>query len=227
MCPIAPPEGRFGDLLPLPLPALPSKPSGPCHRATVRRHQREALQCRAERESVAALNRSAGFSEPSLWPSFSRNSAQDSSLETIHRIHGSRRFPKGSTMQPWAALSKLLRAAPGYGQAAGVLAPYEDGKVSLPSDQKVPCALSEALGPEERKRFVDFETQVLLDLEQRARTNEDTDVSKVCYHDPLLANGPHAWAIFVASLFEAGVVDFISNPKLQLGCFSYRISRVS
>ncbi len=95
MCPIAPPEGRFGDLLPLPLPALPTKPPGPCHRATVRRHQREALLCRAERESVAALNRLAGFSEPSLWPSFSRNSAQDSSLEIIHRIQAPEDFRRG------------------------------------------------------------------------------------------------------------------------------------
>ncbi len=85
--------------------------------------------------------------------------------------------------------------------------------------------MSEALGPDERKRFVEFETHVLLDPEQRARIIEETDVSKLCFHDPLLANDPHAWARFVVSLFEAAVADFISNPKIQLGCF-FRIEEV-
>ena len=79
------PVQRFGDLLPLPLPRAPARPT-PASRAAVRRWHRARLIYLESCETVFGLNSLAGHAESS-WPADALNAAQSSSLNLIHREH--------------------------------------------------------------------------------------------------------------------------------------------
>ncbi len=144
------PKQRWGDLLPLPLPARRDAPT-PGSRSAKRRLQRSSVSHREESGTVVALNSLAGFEDPSSWPLEPLHQAHSSALEQIRKAHSHRVWPREGNLRPRAALSQLLRSSAAYGAAAGSLSLYEPGHVSLPSDQREPCPIVDVL--DERSAF--------------------------------------------------------------------------
>ena len=215
------PTQRFGDLFPLPW--QPLQPRGKVStRAARRRAQRSdrlALECQ---ESVLALNTLAGFGG-SPWPEAVLNESQQLALDRIRHMHVTRDFPPNGSLNPRAALDKLLRrpVSTDYGDTAGRLCAYEEGCVSLPKDQGSGIGACDLVGNLEFKTsqiVQNFEECMLLPPAEQSAVFEDTDAFSKCYHDGALAD-PRAWAKFVLVRFDAKVIDFTSKPRVEFGTF--------
>ena len=200
------PRGRFGDLLPLPLDPLP-EPSLSFTRSSRRRGQRSRADTVQVNETISAVNSLAGF-PADTWPEAPRNAAQRSSIRRIRAIIRGRSWPSGSPCKPRAALSQLLREGPLYGsdEHVGSLASYTAGRVSLPSDQAVACALSDVLPMSLGEDVAEFSSRLLVSDDVLGKIFEEGEPPM--YHDPLLADDPFAYAQFLSELHRAKIIAF-------------------
>ena len=213
---VAQPTHRFGDLLPLPL--LPESEKGIFHNFASRRRCRRQRRLETDANaSVRSLNIMAGFEDESLWPRFPQNAAQGSSLGLIRRAHAERVWPEGVAARPGAALSSLLRTSPAYGSGAGTLAPFEDGKVSLPRDRGG-VLLSDVLPDSEVKRLREFKSACLLPDDEFGHFRGRV-VNAECYFDSALEADEYLYARLIVDLWRAGVISFTENVKVQVGLF--------
>ena len=129
----------------------------------------------------------------------------ESALSNIARAVGRRSFPSGSVLKSRAVLHKLLLRVPhSYigDVAAGALAPYQRGLVSLHADGGG-CDLLDVLGKGEATAIDCFEQDILLPPHDYAdRLDVISEIG--CYRDPVL-DGRIGYAYVVRCLIIAGI----------------------
>ena len=213
------PWERFGDLLPLPLPAYHGHPGPACQLRSRRSQQRVNRRLRGfieECDTVRAVNRLGGFSDEGGWPFCPLNQAQRAALQRIHAAHCDR--PKPAEQQSsQAALRQLLKQGSSYG-GPGELASFVRDQVSLPRNQGSPVSLLEILPEEERTMLEDFEAAMMLTPEERGAIIEK-GLDNLCHMDPVLANSKKKYHQFVADMFTSGLIGFTTEPRSQIGAF--------
>ena len=135
------PQGRFGDLLPLPLPCLEEAiiEGSSCGKQLPHGRRRAILE--GARGTITAINVLGGHCDEARWPRTTKNLSQDSALRRIVKLHAEEREPPEKRSDV-ASLKKLLKCTGvGYTTTPGGLARFDSGELSVPTDQ------TEALDP--------------------------------------------------------------------------------
>jgi hypothetical protein len=213
-------RARFGDLLPLPQVQsvdVNREEMKAVNRSVRQRVMRRAATASRVADAVLSINTLAGFADQSSWPVHCLNQAQKSAMSNISRAVADR-APAPSTEVPEAAFKQLLRRGPGYLAGPGSLASYRRGCVSLPTGQGVACKLESVLSGDERDAVINFEAKMMLSDEEIAGTRQCVEAPG-CFFDPVLAGSPQEYAIFVADMVKAGIVEFTCFPKCEVGAF--------
>ena len=216
------PVGRFGDLLPLPVPediGFPGEIGELRSRRSQQRVGARRMRLRREAETVQALNELGGFSDERQWPAFCRNQAQSASLARIRRAHQNR-APAPESMTPQAALRQLLqKAGSSYGEGQpGQVVSYIRDRLSLPRDQAEPVMLEELLPRKELQMLIDFREHMMLSSEELAGVLEK-GLENDKYFDPLLDSCPRKYHELIADMYGAKLLGFTTQPKVQVGLF--------
>ena len=201
-------EGRWRDLLPLPLlkPEFGRAEVGEFFKesACVRKHRarREANVARTN-EVIHALNFMAGFPEPcAMAPTPNQARSQANLLCRVARLPRSR-----ERVFQREAISELLLESPaspyvsGEGGSGSVRA-YQRDLVSLPEAGAAPLDATDLLDQQGREILNRFESSMFVGEEGTpAKTIKP-------YMDETLKLSPKAYADFIVDIFERGMIDF-------------------
>ncbi len=75
-----------------------------------------------------------------------------------------------------------------------MVAPYEQGKVSLPHGQEAATDLIGLLEGEAREDLANFGSRMMPSEEALGEVYQENNLHDLCYHDPVLASDPVMWA---------------------------------
>ena len=204
-------SSRWRDLFPLPHAPLPVRVPGSSSSSRRRRCKVEGL-VKETNEVIDVLNEVYAPPSDRVFPSMCSLAQQRSHHEIFKQL--SKRATADSSCTAREAIEELLRSSPTYSSAelSTTVRVFNKDLVSIPTSQSEPVALSGVLDPVGRETIEDPLRCMMLSEDEWGQIIEKGDTFKP-YMDVKLQHSSQEYELFVKTLFEAGMIDFTSEPQ--------------
>jgi len=201
-------------LFPLPMPLFRPGGQGNAKRARRRAGVRIAAHDQAV-QTQAALNALFGCTSSAV-PSESTSPAQSSVLS--HIMQRSKDFVQGHVQTPRESFHEILGSRTDYGGAPTSVESYDPDRVSLPTNQVKPVALS-ALLRSDLRDFLQLDNILADEDGDPLRGGGEGDSQ--CYMDVVLRSNKILFLGFLRRLFDCGILGFSTRSRGRITPFLY------
>lgn len=204
-------SSRWRDLFPLPHAPLPVRIPGSSSSSRRRRCKVEGL-VKETNEVIDVLNEVYAPPSDRVFPSTCSLAQQRSHHEIFKQL--SKRATADSSCTAREAIEELLRSSPTYSSAelSTTVRVFNKDLVSIPTSQSEPVDLSGVLDQCGRETIEDPLRCMMLSEDEWGQIIEKGDTFRP-YMDVKLQHSSQEYELFVKTLYEAGMIDFTSEPQ--------------
>ena len=204
-------SSRWRDLFPLPHAPLPVRIPGSSSSSRRRRCKVEGL-VKETNEVIDVLNEVYAPPSDRVFPSTCSLAQQRSHHEIFKQL--SKRATADSSCTAREAIEELLRSSPTYSSAelSTTVRVFNKDLVSIPTSQSEPVDLSGVLDQCGRETIEDPLRCMMLSEDEWGQIIEKGGTFRP-YMDVKLQHSSQEYELFVKTLYEAGMIDFTSEPQ--------------